>query len=72
MPGSDEVAVLSARFQDSEKNACMVTIGKNSKTGRIANLLSHYGKYSYLVFSNGKNQVKEIYTVDKSPMVYSF
>jgi hypothetical protein len=72
VPGPDEIAVLSARFKDSEKNACIVTIGENGKTGRVANLLSHYGKYSYLLFSNGKNQVKDIYTVDKSPMTYSF
>jgi hypothetical protein len=71
-PTPDDVTVLAARAMDNGKSVCIITIGENQQTGRIANLLSHYGKYSYLIFSNGRNQVKEIYTSSKSPMMYSF
>jgi len=71
-PNLDEVAVLAARTPQNGKTVCIIAIGENQQTGRVANLLSHYGKYSYLVFNNGKNQVKEIYNINKSPMIYSF
>jgi hypothetical protein len=71
-PNQDEVTVLAARAPQNGKTVCIIAIGENQQTGRIANLLSHYGKYSYLVFNNGKNQVKDIYSSNKSPMIYSF
>jgi hypothetical protein len=72
IPGSDDVSILVARRLNSEENICIIAIGENQKTGRIANLISHYGKYSYLLFRDGKNKIKEIYPVSKSPMVYWF
>jgi hypothetical protein len=50
----------------------MIMLGENKKIGRVGSLLSHYGKYSYLVFSNGKNVVKGNYSNTKSPLSYSF
>ncbi|MCF6149896.1 MAG: M1 family metallopeptidase [Candidatus Kuenenia sp.] len=34
--------------------------------------IPHYGKYSYLVFSDGKNRVKEILSVESSPLQRTF
>jgi len=72
IPGSDDVAILVSRRPESGENVCIIAIGENQKTGRVANLISHYGKYSYLLFSDGKNKRKEIFPVSNSPMVYGF
>jgi aminopeptidase N len=71
-PEPDEVAICVTRRPDSEQNVCLIMIGENKKTGRVGSLLSHYGKYSYLIFSNGKNIMKGNYSVTKSPLSYSF
>ena len=36
----------------------------------VARKITHYGKYSYLVFQNGKNQDKGFWKVQDSPLVY--
>jgi hypothetical protein len=36
----------------------------------VAAKITHYGKYSYLVFQNGKNQAKGFWPVEASPLVY--
>ncbi|OGB65697.1 MAG: hypothetical protein A2Y94_04895 [Caldithrix sp. RBG_13_44_9] len=71
-PGIEEVVVWVTRRPDSENNICMIMLGENNKIGRVGSLLSHYGKYSYLVFSDGKNVVKGNYSGIKSPLSYSF
>ncbi len=38
----------------------------------VAKKLTHYGKYSYLVFREGRNQVKGVWPVRKSPLVYEW
>jgi hypothetical protein len=35
----------------------------------VARKITHYGKYSYLVFQQGKNKDKGIWPVEKSPLV---
>ncbi len=72
IPGSDDVSILVSRRPSSEENVCIISIGENQKTGRIAKLMSHYGKYSYLLFTDGKNKIKEIFPVSDSPMVQVF
>ncbi|MBN2364959.1 MAG: M1 family peptidase [Calditrichaeota bacterium] len=72
VPQPDEVVVLAGRTANENQNACIIAVGGNGKTGRIATLLSHYGKYSYLVFENGKNIIKDIYSVRKNPMMAEF
>ncbi len=37
-----------------------------------ARKITHYGRYSYLVFRNGKNQEKGIWAPDSSPLVYEW
>ena len=36
----------------------------------VAAKITHYGKYSYLAFQNGKNQAKGFWPVEASPLVY--
>lgn len=38
----------------------------------VAGKITHYGKYSYLVFRQGKNEVKGIWPVTDSPLVYTW
>jgi aminopeptidase N len=72
IPGTDDVSALVARRPNSTENICIISFGENQQTGRIANLISHYGKYSYLLFTGGKNKIKEIFPVYRSPMVHWF
>ncbi len=39
--------------------------------GRVARKVTHYGKYSYLIFSQGFNQVKGIWPISESPLIYT-
>lgn len=38
----------------------------------VARKITHYGRYSYLVFRNGKNQEKDIWPSDGSPLVHDW
>ena len=38
----------------------------------IARKITHYGKYSYLVFEGGKNRAKGFWNIDNSPLVYKW
>ncbi len=38
----------------------------------VARKVTHYGKYSYLAFQNGKNQDKGFWQIEDSPVVYSW
>jgi hypothetical protein len=38
----------------------------------VAGRITHYGKYSTLVFREGKNEKKEIWPVTESPLVYTW
>jgi hypothetical protein len=40
--------------------------------GDVAKKLTHYGRYSYLVFREGRNQVKGVWPVRESPLVYEW
>ena len=38
----------------------------------VARKITHYGKYSYLSFSGGRNRTKGIWPIEKSPLIYKF
>jgi hypothetical protein len=40
--------------------------------GQVARKITHYGKYSYLVFSQGRNQVKGIWPISESPLIHEW
>lgn len=72
VPAPDEVVILTARQAGSDYTICMILVGANKKIGRIGSLLSHYGKYSYLIFTDGKNSAKGNYSSSKNPLQFSF
>ena len=37
---------------------------------KVARKITHYGKYSYLAFQNGKNRDKGFWSLDKSPLEF--
>ena len=39
---------------------------------KVARKITHYGKYSYLAFHNGKNQDKGFWQINESPLVYQW
>lgn len=72
-PGTDDLVALTFRdAKNLERNYCLITVGTGGKTGRVGSLIEHYGKYSYLVFHNGKNALKGIYSASSSPLIYKF
>ena len=38
----------------------------------VARKITHYGKYSYLSFSGGRNRAKGVWTIEKSPLIHQF
>jgi len=38
--------------------------------GQVARKVTHYGKYSYLVFRQGRNEAKGIWPISESPLIY--
>jgi hypothetical protein len=38
----------------------------------VAAKVTHYGKYSYLAFQNGRNMLKGSWPVKSSPLVYEW
>jgi len=40
--------------------------------GQVARKVTHYGKYSYLIFSQGFNQVKGIWPISDSPLIHKW
>jgi len=38
----------------------------------VAAKITHYGRYSYLAFQNGKNQAKGSWPVELSPLIYEW
>jgi hypothetical protein len=38
----------------------------------VAAKITHYGKYSYLAFQNGKNRAKGLWPVETSPLIYKW
>ena len=42
----------------------------SQQAGHVARKITHYGKYSYLAFENGKNQAKGFWPIKQSPLEY--
>lgn len=73
LPAPEDLLVLTARALDNKaRNFCFIVLGDKGKIGRVGHLLSHYGKYSYLLFTSGKNSLKGVYEITESPLIYHF
>jgi hypothetical protein len=57
---------------DSHRVAALFLPLSSDYAELAARKITHYGKYSYLVFKNGKNQDKGFWQVKDSPLVYSW
>ncbi len=72
-PGKDDLVIANFRLKaDPTRNVCMVAVGKGGQVGRVGTLITHYGKYSYLNFTGGRNSLKGIYRINRSPLIYRF
>ncbi len=73
LPGTNQLVVFTLRdTKNKERNFCLIALADDANIGRVGSLLVHYGKYSYLVFENGRNKKKGVYSTPKSPLQYRF
>ena len=72
-PGENDLVIANFRIKDDPaRNVCLVAVGKNGQVGRVGTLITHYGKYSFLNFTRGRNSLKGIYRINHSPLIYQF
>ncbi len=60
------------RPAEAQRVSALFLPGSPTAATAAARKIPHYGKYSYLVFVNGTNEVKDIWPVLQSPMVHVF
>ena len=64
-------AVFQSPFNDDRTMALYLPSSKRHADS-VARKITHYGKYSYLVFQRGQNKVKGTWPAGKSPLVFEF
>jgi hypothetical protein len=67
-PSDAFFGVFHHPFNDNRTAALFIPSSKRFADS-VARKITHYGKYSYLVFQQGKNKVKGIWQAGKSPLV---
>ncbi|MEJ2048857.1 MAG: hypothetical protein P8Y60_03270 [Calditrichota bacterium] len=73
LPDPEDMFIVMTRAKNNPNiDYCFILLGKNNNIGRIGSLLSHYGKYSYLLFTSGKNSMKGVFEAENSPLKYKF
>lgn len=61
------------RHPQNEDRAMAFFVTRSSNQARIVvRKITHYGSYSYLVFRDGRNAVKGIWSVEESPLIYNW
>jgi hypothetical protein len=68
-------AVFFGVFQRPESRDRFVALFLPLSTGdfeNVARKITHYGKYSYLAFTEGKNEMKGTWPITDSPLIYSW
>jgi hypothetical protein len=55
---------------DSQRVAALFLPLSSDHAEQVARKITHYGKYSYLVFQNGKNRDKGFWQINESPLIY--
>jgi len=63
--------VFAHPFTDNRVAALFWTLS-NKQAETTARKITHYGRYSYLVFQNGKNREKGTWPPDSSPLVHDW
>jgi hypothetical protein len=72
---SDPSTVFFGVFTHPTRRDGVVALFLPLSTGyarQVARKITHYGKYSYLVFNQGRNQVKGIWPISESPTIYTW
>lgn len=73
LPRAADLLVLAFRVKGNpDRNIISISLGEKGAIGRVGTLLSHYGKYSYLCFTDGRNVLKGFFSTENSPLVYEF
>ncbi len=69
-----ETALFAAITPGNDPNVTWAYfIPSTAEAARVAaRKIPHYGKYSYLAFQQGQNQVKGIWEPNNSPLIYNF
>jgi len=69
-PRSDAACVV---YSDRKSGGVVgLFVAPPSYAGAVARKISHYGKYSYLVFEETQNTLKGIWSTEQSPLVHHF
>jgi hypothetical protein len=61
--------VFAHPFSENRIGALFLPLSSH-QAEHVARKITHYGKYSYLVFENGKNRAKGFWPIEKSPLEY--
>jgi aminopeptidase N len=72
---SDPSVVFFAVFAHPRKEGGVMALFLPLSTayaGQVARKVTHYGKYSYLIFNKGLNQVKGMWPILDSPLIYTW
>ncbi|HEX7343234.1 MAG TPA: M1 family aminopeptidase [bacterium] len=70
-PGTSLLAV-ERHPRNAESAIAFYCARRASDIQEAGRKLPHYGKYSYLVFYGGKNQVKGVWEITSSPLIHAF
>ena len=70
-PG-DTLFVVFSGLKETERVMGLFLPLSNKAAASAARKISHYGKYSYLVFKDGVNQIKGTWPVTASPLIHTF
>ena len=71
--GENVSLMIALRCPANKQNSIAVfTASSPEEIARTGNKLMHYGKYSYLAFDSGRNQLKGKWPVIDNPMRYKF
>ena len=70
-PSDSFFGVFDHRF-DSGRTVALFLPLSTASAEEAARKITHYGQYSYLVFSGGQNRTKGTWPIEKSPLMHRF
>ena len=57
---------------ENERTAALFLTSSTGHPDDVTRKITHYGKYSYLVFKGARNKNKGVWLADKSPLIYQW
>jgi len=64
--------VVAQHPADARRRAALFLPASAAQASVVARKIPHYGKYSYLIFSDGINRAKGTWPVESSPLIHFF